>query len=66
MKAQLYDIKGNKKAEVELPGIFNTHVREDITQKCFEVSKEMQQYGIYVEAGKRHSASGLWSPHLKV
>lgn len=61
MKAHLYDLKGQKKGEVELPHVFDTHVREDLVQKYFEVDKEMQPYGLYTEAGKRHSASGTIS-----
>ena len=58
MKAQLFDINGNKKSEIELPEIFSTAIREDIASKFFEVEKEVQPYSSYEEAGKRHSASG--------
>jgi large subunit ribosomal protein L4e len=58
MKAQLYSATGEKKADVELPGIFDTYVREDIAAKLFEVEKEGQPYAPFKEAGKRHSASG--------
>lgn len=61
MKAHVYDIKGQKKGDIELPKVFDTRIREDLVQKYFETSKRMQPYGIYVEAGKRHSASGTIS-----
>ena len=61
MKAQLFDSSGNKKSEIELPEIFNSVIREDITAKLFEVEKEVQPYGPYEEAGKRHVASGTIS-----
>jgi len=63
MKAELYDFKGTKKKEIELPNIFDTKVREDIVSKYYEASKfaEIHPYAPFKEAGKRHSASGTIS-----
>ncbi len=63
MKASLYDTKGEKRLEIELPSIFSSSVREDIALKCFEAEKFflIQPYSTYEEAGKRHSASGTIS-----
>jgi large subunit ribosomal protein L4e len=58
MKAQLFDIKGERKSEINIPEIFNSPIREDIAAKFFEVEKEFQPYSTWEEAGKRHSASG--------
>lgn len=58
MKAQLYDSKGSKKSQIELPEIFGAGIRPDIVQKYFEADKSRQPYAPYKEAGKRHSASG--------
>jgi len=61
MKATLFDKTGNRRSEIELPEVFKTPVREDIVQKYFEADKFIQPYSSYVEAGKRHSASGTIS-----
>lgn len=63
MKAQIYDLKGEKKKEIELPVLFNDKIREDIVQKSYEVTRfaERQPYAPFKEAGKRHSASGTIS-----
>ena len=63
MKAILYDAQGAKKGDLELPSLFAAPIREDIIAKYFESDKfeNMQQYGSYKEAGKRHSASGTIS-----
>lgn len=60
MKAQLYDIKGAKKAEIDLPSLFETPIREDIITKVAEVEKFsiIQPYSLSETAGRRHSASG--------
>lgn len=47
--------------EIELPAFFGMQIREDITQKFFEVSKKQQPYGPNPESGKHHSASGILS-----
>lgn len=63
MKATLYDLKGEKKSEVQLPEFFDMPVREDIVAKYLESYKLMnkQLHAPYAEAGKRHSASGTIS-----
>jgi large subunit ribosomal protein L4e len=63
MKAELYDVKGNKKSEVALPELFDTKVRDDIAFKTYQAIKFMlmQPYSHAPEAGKRHSASGTIS-----
>jgi large subunit ribosomal protein L4e len=61
MKATLYTSNGTKKSEVELPLVFHTKIREDLVQKYFEVDKLKHPYSPYVEAGRRHSASGTVS-----
>ncbi len=58
MKAQLFDSNGAKKSDVELPEIFDSKIREDLTAKLFEAFKEVQPYSSYEMAGKRHVASG--------
>ena len=61
MKATLYDVSGKKKGDVNLPALFETHVREDLTARFAEAAKEWQPHSTYSEAGKRHSASGTIS-----
>src|SRR3989338_9377008 len=63
MKAQLYDAKGDKKSDINLPSLFDIKVREDIIAKYFEAEKFslIQPYSTFKEAGKRHSASGTIS-----
>jgi len=63
MKATLFNKSGEKKSEIELPKVFSFPVREDISQKCFEVLKFelMAPYSPFEEAGRRHSASGTIS-----
>ncbi|MCH7568241.1 MAG: 50S ribosomal protein L4 [Nanoarchaeota archaeon] len=61
VKTILYDIKGKKKGNVELPNIFASKIREDIVAKYLEVSKFIQPYATDPEAGKKHSASGTIS-----
>lgn len=62
MKAFLYNTKGEKK-EAKAPAFFDTTVREDLVAKAVEVARfeEAQPYGLYSEAGRRHSASGTIS-----
>lgn len=61
MKAILYASNGSKKEEITLPEIFSSNIREDISAKFFESEKAPQPYAPFVEAGKRHSASGTIS-----
>ncbi|MEK6928033.1 MAG: 50S ribosomal protein L4 [Nanoarchaeota archaeon] len=63
MKAQLFDLSGNKKSEIALPALFDTPVREDLIFKYFESEhlSQRQPYATWEEAGKRHSASGRLS-----
>lgn len=61
MKAALFDSKGTKKGEIELPKLFETEIREDLVWKVYEAEKEVQPYAPFEEAGKRHSASGTIS-----
>lgn len=63
MKAVIYNLKGEKKGELNLPEFFNTKIREDIVLKCYEAEKFSLRhpYSPYAEAGKRHSASGTIS-----
>ncbi len=63
MKAALYDPKGAKKSDIEVPALFATPVREDVIAKYVEADKyeHMQPHSSYKEAGKRHSASGTIS-----
>ena len=61
MKVQLFDSKGQKKTQVDLPKVFNTSIRLDIVQKYFEADKFIQPYASDPEGGKKHSASGTIS-----
>ena len=60
MKSQLYDINGNKKADIALPSLFETPLRLDLVGKYFEAEKFdiMHSYSTWEESGKRHSGSG--------
>ena len=60
MKAVLYNLKGEKGKEIELPEMFNSAIREDIALKFFEADKwaHKQQYGLDPRAGRKHVASG--------
>lgn len=61
MKAALYDLKGTKKGDVEMPAAFNSAIREDIVAKYVEADKTWQAYSNHPEAGKHHSAAGIIS-----
>ncbi|MCA9485857.1 MAG: 50S ribosomal protein L4 [Nanoarchaeota archaeon] len=61
MKANLYDLKGKKKSQVELPKIFSVRIRPDLVQKYFEADKFIQPYASATSAGLRQSASGTIS-----
>lgn len=58
MKAQIYDIKGNKKSEMEVPKFFSARIREDIVSKVLEAMKKTQPYAPSPVAGKQHAAKG--------
>jgi large subunit ribosomal protein L4e len=60
-KAILYDIKGKKKGDIEMPKVFSSKIREDIVLKYLEASKFIQPYSPAYNAGKKHSASGTIS-----
>jgi len=59
MKAKVISKTGSLGKEIELPSWFADIAREDLCQKYFEVSKQIQPYGTDPFAGKRHSASGI-------
>ena len=61
MKSILYDIKGKKKSEIKLPGVFSSKIREDIVRKYLETERFIQPYSNSPMAGKKHSASGTIS-----
>lgn len=63
MKAQLYDLAGKTKGELELPKVFNTPIREDIISKLVEIERISSQnpHSPASTAGRRHSASGTIS-----
>lgn len=59
-KVPIYDTKGAKKGEVDLPKAFNTPVRPDIIRKAVSVaqSNRRQRYGASPWAGMMHSTKG--------
>lgn len=61
MKATLFNSKGEKKSQIDLPRSFSTKIREDIVKKFYEADKFIQPYASFTEAGKRQSASGTIS-----
>ena len=64
MKAQIISLSGEKKGDITLPLMFDTRVREDLSQKFYEVMKIYAPYSPSPTAGRRHSASGTIS-HLR-
>ncbi|MBI2109816.1 50S ribosomal protein L4 [Candidatus Woesearchaeota archaeon] len=58
MKADVFDINGNKTKTVNLPEQFNEEVRDDLIRKAVYIlqSNRRQKYGAYGEAGQRYSA----------
>jgi len=58
MKANVFDLQGNVKEQMELPKIFSEPIREDLILRAFLVSmnKKRQPYGTDIMAGKRSSA----------
>jgi large subunit ribosomal protein L4e len=61
MKAKIYDLKGKKKGETDMPEIFKAKIREDIVKKYFEIDKFTQPYASDPKGGRKHSASGIIS-----
>ncbi|MFH1802607.1 MAG: 50S ribosomal protein L4 [archaeon] len=61
MKATLFNSKGEKKSQVEMPKLFSIRVREDMVKKYFEAEKFIQPYASLERAGLRQSASGTIS-----
>lgn len=58
MKAQVFNINGEKVREMDLPKCFSFPVREDMILKIYESSKKKQPYAPFILAGMQHSASG--------
>jgi len=58
MKTQIFDIKGNKKSEMDVPKFFSARIREDIVSKVLESMKKAQPYSPSPVAGKQHAAKG--------
>lgn len=61
MKATVYDLKGTKKKEISLPAFFDAPIRKELVKRAVEYERTPQPYGLYVEAGRRHVASGIIS-----
>ncbi|UZE93629.1 MAG: 50S ribosomal protein L4 [Candidatus Pacearchaeota archaeon] len=60
-KVSIIGLEGGKVKEIELPAVFNVHVREDIIHKVFESTKKQQLYGSYTLAGIEAAASSKQS-----
>ena len=58
MKTKIINKETSQGKEFNLPSVFSSKIREDITQKYFETSKVQQPYAPNRNAGKLHSASG--------
>ena len=58
MKTQVFDIKGNKKGDMDIPKFFSAKIREDIVSKVLEAMKKAQPYAPSPVAGKQHAAKG--------
>ena len=58
MKTKILNKEGKQGKEIELPSVFSSRIREDISQRYFEIEKKIQPYGPNILAGKLHSASG--------
>src|SRR3989338_8046026 len=61
MKATVYSVDGEKKSDINLPGVFDSRVREDIALKYYEADKGYHPHSPSPFAGRRHSASGTIS-----
>lgn len=58
MKAQILDLTGKERGNIDLPKSFDRKVREDIVAKVLEARKTHQPYSPSPVAGKQHSAKG--------
>ncbi len=67
MKAQVYDMSGNKASEVSLPKVFETPYRPDVIRRAVLVQQAngRQKYGSDPLAGKRTSAHYHGSRHYR-
>lgn len=61
MKATIYNIKGEKKTEIELPKVFSANIREDIVTKYANASRYWHPHTLNPRAGRKASASGTVS-----
>ena len=66
MKANILDISGKKKSQIELPACFNETLRNDLIHKIIEAKKVWQPYAPNAMAGNQYSASGVLKHHRKV
>lgn len=73
MKVSIFDLQGNSKEKIDLPGIFKEPVREDLILRAVlsTQSKKRQPYGVDTFAGKRtsahyHSMRRLDRPEVKM
>lgn len=58
MKTIIFDIKGNKAKEIDLPEFFSEKIREDLIFKVLETKKTKQPYAPSPVAGKQSTAAG--------
>ncbi len=67
MKANVFDVAGNKAGEAELPAVFSTPYRPDVIKRAVLVqqSNARQRYGADPLAGKRTSAHYHGSRHYR-
>lgn len=58
-KVPVYDVKGARKGEVDLPPLFDTPLRLDVIRKAFHVARSnaRQPYGAAPMAGAMHSTA---------
>ena len=58
MKADVFDLNGKAVGKIELPDVFEEHIREDLIRRAFlsTMSKNVQPYAANVMAGKRTAA----------
>lgn len=70
MKATVFNLKGEKSKQIDLPKVFSEKIREDIVSKVLESKKIKQPYSPSPFAGKQFSARGkirhrrhVWKTH---